>query len=109
MKYLFENQCKINLEILYDKRSVLDLVGTCHNFRDEAKVQTSLLAVSEDGALRGWILNGDKEEETHQWRNLMIENNQMKRAKVRFQIDIPYSSFSNREEASHWSNNILKA
>ena len=85
IEHLFENQCKINLEILYDKRSVLDLVGTCHNFRDEAKVQTSLLAVSEDGALRGWILNGDKEEETHQWRNLMIENNQMKRAKVRFQ------------------------
>ena len=108
MKHLFENQCKINLEILYDKRSVLDLVGTCHNFRDEAKVQTSLLAVSEDGALRGWILNGDKEEETHQWRNLMIENNQMKRAKVCFQNDIPYSSFSNREEASNWSNIILK-
>ena len=85
---LFKNQFQINLEILYDKRSVLDLVGTCHNFRDEAKVQTSLLAVSEDGALRGWILNGDKEEETHQWRNLMIENNQMKRAKVRFQNDI---------------------
>ena len=66
------------------------MVGTCHNFRDEAKVQTSLLAVSEDGALRGWILNGDKEEETHQWRNLMVENNQMKRAKVQNTLEYSF-------------------
>ena len=77
----------INLEILHDKRSVLDVVGTCHNFRDESKIQTSLLAVSEDGALRGWILTSEKEAETHLWRNIMVENNQTKKIKLEDEND----------------------
>lgn len=54
------------------KRTVLDLVGLVHNFRGEPK--TSLLAVCDDGALRGWIINSERKE-TNVWRSIMLANN----------------------------------
>ena len=66
----------INLELLHDNRPILDLVGTRHSFRDEdgSANQTSLLAVAEDGALRGWTLNAQKLAQTDVWKNVFESN-----------------------------------
>ena len=67
----------INVELLQDNRPILDVVGTSHTFRDEggASSQTSMLAVAEDGALRGWTLNTTKEVETGVWKSVFDFNN----------------------------------
>ena len=72
---LMEND--INVELLQDNRPILDIVGTSHTFRDEAGAssQTSILAVAEDGALRGWTLNTSKDAETSVWKNVFDFNN----------------------------------
>lgn len=66
----------INVELLHDNRPILDLVGTRHSFRNEdgSASQTSLLAVAEDGALRGWTLNNLKSSETDVWKNVFEAN-----------------------------------
>jgi hypothetical protein len=52
--------------------------------------KTTILAVAEDGALRGWTLNSWKENETNVWKSVFEYNNSD-------QIINMYSDFSSKQ------------
>ena len=67
---------EINVEFLGDVRPILDVSAVVHNFRGGEQPTSSILAIAEDGALRGWAINPAHVEKGELWKNMALANTQ---------------------------------
>ncbi|CAG5085609.1 Oidioi.mRNA.OKI2018_I69.PAR.g10942.t1.cds [Oikopleura dioica] len=70
-------ESEINVEFLGDVRPILDISAIVHNFRGTEKPTSSILAIAEDGALRGWTINPAQAEKGEYWKNMALQNTQV--------------------------------